>query len=122
MGPQATDSQFTTHADLFDLSGKCALVTGGNRYIGLHLVFELAQVPYFAMLRQVSTPETVTVDLVEAPGRVAVHRDLQRGSTRVSRGQLDVWTADDPAGSSYQHDVIRFVEGAWRIAASAAPP
>ncbi|HUQ55548.1 SDR family oxidoreductase [Lentzea sp.] len=37
------DSQFTTHADLFDLSGKQALVTGGTRGIGMMIARGLLQ-------------------------------------------------------------------------------
>jgi NAD(P)-dependent dehydrogenase (short-subunit alcohol dehydrogenase family) len=37
------DNQFTTHADLFDLSGKYALVTGGTKGIGLMIARGLLQ-------------------------------------------------------------------------------
>ena len=37
------DNRFTTHADLFDLSGKYALVTGGTRGIGLMMARGLLQ-------------------------------------------------------------------------------
>ncbi|MFJ9783273.1 SDR family oxidoreductase [Amycolatopsis sp. NPDC101161] len=37
------DTQFTSHADLFDLSGKHALVTGGTRGIGLMIARGLLQ-------------------------------------------------------------------------------
>ncbi|MFC3454800.1 SDR family oxidoreductase [Amycolatopsis speibonae] len=38
-----TDNQFTTHSDLFDLSGKYALVTGGTRGIGMMIARGLLQ-------------------------------------------------------------------------------
>ena len=37
------DGQFTTHADLFDLTGKYALVTGGTRGIGMMMARGLLQ-------------------------------------------------------------------------------
>ncbi|MFE9411274.1 SDR family oxidoreductase [Streptomyces sp. NPDC006704] len=37
------DSQFTTHAELFDLRGKCALVTGGTKGIGVMIARGLLQ-------------------------------------------------------------------------------
>src|SRR3954467_6683034 len=37
------DNQFTTHADLFDLSGKYALVTGGTKGIGMMMARGLLQ-------------------------------------------------------------------------------
>lgn len=38
-----TNSQFTTHAERFDLSGKCVLVTGGTRGIGMMIARGLLQ-------------------------------------------------------------------------------
>ncbi|WP_328446667.1 SDR family oxidoreductase [Amycolatopsis sp. NBC_00438] len=38
-----TDNQFTAHADLFDLSGKYALVTGGTKGIGMMIARGLLQ-------------------------------------------------------------------------------
>ena len=37
------DNQFATHSDLFDLSGKYALVTGGTRGIGMMIARGLLQ-------------------------------------------------------------------------------
>jgi hypothetical protein len=76
----------------------------------------------------------LSLDLVQGPGVVAVHQDLYRGVARTTTGQLDTWSAVLAAGdanccpSSFQHDSIRFVGGAWRLVAaetvtqSAVPP
>ncbi|MDQ1444679.1 MAG: hypothetical protein QOI20_1143 [Acidimicrobiaceae bacterium] len=59
------------------------------------------------------------IDVVEGPGAVTAHRDLSHGTGRVSPGQLDTWAA--PAGSRggpgdpYEHDVMRWQDGAWRV-------
>lgn len=74
--------------------------------------------------RRVGAAQVLSVDLVELE-KVVVHRDLVRGSARVSKGQFDSWAADPSAAGSYMHDVIRFVDRAWRVVASsreAGPP
>ena len=42
-GIPMTDGQTTTHAELFDLTGKSALVTGGSRGIGMMMARGLLQ-------------------------------------------------------------------------------
>jgi hypothetical protein len=61
----------------------------------------------------------VSMDVVEGHG-VAVHRDYAQGSVRPSPGQIDAWGAVPQAGgaSGFAHEVIRAVQGAWRIVAS----
>jgi hypothetical protein len=72
----------------------------------------------FAFYR-LGSGEVLSVDLVESPGRVTVHRDYSYGSARASRGQLDGW-ADlgrlTPATSLLGHETIRFTGDAWRVA------
>lgn len=62
----------------------------------------------------------LSVDLVEGPGTVVVHRDLTRGSARVSSGQLDTWRRAD--SSRFAHEVIQERNGAWYIVGSAVVP
>lgn len=57
----------------------------------------------------------LSVDVVEGPGSVVVHRDSIKGSARVTTGQLDLWEA---SGSQYDHLTIRVADGAWRIVAN----
>jgi hypothetical protein len=63
---------------------------------------------------------SLSVDVVEGPGSVVVHRDLSRGVARVSSGQLDTWRRVDPA--RHAHETIQFRDGAWRIVASSVGP
>jgi hypothetical protein len=59
----------------------------------------------------------LAVDLVEGPGAVVVHRELPKGSARVSSGQLDTWRRVD--STRYVHEVTQHRDGAWRIVGSA---
>lgn len=65
--------------------------------------------------RRTGTTEVLAVDVVEAPGRVVVHRESPKGSVRLSPGQLDLWEA---TGSQYDHLTVRFADNAWRIVAN----
>jgi hypothetical protein len=62
----------------------------------------------------------LSVDLVEGPGAVVVHRDLPKGVARVSSGQLDTWRRADSTHDV--HEVIQFRNGAWHVVASAVVP
>lgn len=66
--------------------------------------------------------QILAVDLVEGPGVVAVHRDLPKGSARISSGQLNTWTPDTADPSAVIKQIIRFTGGAWRITSSAKEP
>jgi hypothetical protein len=62
----------------------------------------------------------LSVDVVEGPGTVVVHRDLSRGAARVSTGQLDTWRRID--SGRFAHEVIQVRDGAWRIVAASNVP
>lgn len=54
----------------------------------------------------------LSVDLIR-DGKVAAHVELAKGSARVSRAQLDTWSAQ--ADGTYLHQVIRWSAQAWRV-------
>jgi len=64
------------------------------------------------------------LDVVDAPGRVVVHRTLDKGRAELHEGRLDDWAAEfgpnDAAccPSRYRHGVVRRAEGAWRLVSS----
>jgi len=68
------------------------------------------------------------VDLVDGSQTVVVHRDLDQGRARVATGELDVWSGHgapgDPAccPSAFDHGVIRFTGGAWRLVSVTTEP
>ena len=69
--------------------------------------------------RGLGTTAVLSVDVVEGPGKVVVHRDSRQGSARLSPGQVDLWEA---AGAQYDHLTIRFTDNAWRIVANVKVP
>ena len=70
--------------------------------------------------RHQGTGQILEVDVVEAPGSVTLHRELDKGTAQVRPGELQDWAAQfgpDDANccpSSFLHTVIRFQAGAWR--------
>lgn len=75
--------------------------------------------------RRAGAGRVLDVDVVSAPGVVALHRTLAGGSARVAKGQVDTWEAL-PEGTAV-HSIFRF-SGSWRmvssspVAADAVPP
>jgi hypothetical protein len=71
--------------------------------------------------RHQGTGQILELDVVEAPGRVVVHRELDKGTAVAAEGRLEDWTAqfgpDDPncCPSSFLYSVIRFDGSAWRV-------
>lgn len=93
----------------------------GSRFAGVGVRVEDVSddgAPEIAFGFRMVADDALAVDLVEGPGNVAVHRDLALGRARVSIGQLDLWRAVTPGGSTYAHEVIRYQGGAWRMVSS----
>ena len=71
--------------------------------------------------RHQGTGQILELDVVEAPGKVVLHRELDKGSATVRAGQIDDWSAQFDADdanccpSTFLHTVIRFTDGAWRL-------
>lgn len=105
---------------LFDLSGKVAIVTGGNKGLGQGIALALAEAG--ADIAVVSTrPESETVEAVKALGRRAIHiaADLTStepiphiASTTLSQlGGLDILVNN--AGMIRRADSVDFTEADW---------
>ena len=63
-----------------------------------------------------SAAQVLALDVVQAPGVVAVHREYVQGSARASVGQIEAWEAvqDRSSGkATLFHETIRFRDGAW---------
>lgn len=64
---------------------------------------------------------TRVVDMAEASGVVAVHLQIDRAVARLaSEGGIEYWTS--ATGTTYQHRLIRYEQGAWRIITSEEVP
>ncbi|MCR6658489.1 MAG: 2-dehydro-3-deoxy-D-gluconate 5-dehydrogenase KduD [Asticcacaulis sp.] len=105
---------------LFDLSGKVAIVTGGNKGLGAGIALALAEAG--ADIAVVSTrTETKTVEAVKALGRKAIHiaADLTSiepiphivSTTLSDLGRLDILINN--AGMIRRADSVDFTEADW---------
>jgi NAD(P)-dependent dehydrogenase (short-subunit alcohol dehydrogenase family) len=118
---QVTDNQFTTHAELFDLSGKRALVTGGTSGIGMMIARGLLQAGARVVISS-RKPEACAKaqEQLSSFGEVrAIPADLSRHDE--CRRLSDIVTADSEgldilvnnAGAMWDEPLATFPDAAW---------
>ncbi|WP_280393574.1 SDR family oxidoreductase [Nocardia brasiliensis] len=115
------DNQFTTHTQLFDLSGKRALVTGGTGGIGMMIARGLLQAGARVIIssRNADTCQRAQHQLSEFGDVRAIPADLSRHEE--CRRLADLVEADSPrldilvnnAGAMWREPLATFPDEAW---------
>ncbi|MCV7420302.1 SDR family oxidoreductase [Mycobacterium yunnanensis] len=115
-----TDGQFSTQAELFDLSGKCALVTGGTRGIGMMIARGLLQAGARVTISARDADACAAAqERLSAYGDVrAVPADLSRhdecgrlAGVVTATGSIDVLVNN--AGAMWDEALETFPDAAW---------
>jgi NAD(P)-dependent dehydrogenase (short-subunit alcohol dehydrogenase family) len=116
-----TDSQNTTHAQLFDLTGKSALVTGGTRGIGMMMARGLLQAGARVVISSrkadacTSAQEALSEfgDVTAIPADLATHDECIRLANLVTAdtGELDILVNN--AGATWGEPLASFPDSAW---------
>jgi NAD(P)-dependent dehydrogenase (short-subunit alcohol dehydrogenase family) len=116
-----SEAQFSTHAQLFDLSGKRALVTGGTRGIGLMMARGLLQAGAQVVIssRKADACESARAELSELGDVAAIPADLSRhdeclrlAEQVTAEGQsLDILVNN--AGATWGEPLESFPDSAW---------
>jgi NAD(P)-dependent dehydrogenase (short-subunit alcohol dehydrogenase family) len=114
------DGRFSTHAQLFDLAGKRALVTGGTRGIGLMMARGLLQAGARVVIssRKADACEEARAhlwdfgDVQAVPADVSRHEDCVRLAEEVTRGgSLHILVNN--AGATWGEPLESFPDSAW---------
>ena len=116
-----TDGQLSTHAQLFDLTGKRALVTGGTRGIGMMMARGLLQAGARVAIssRKADACEAAQAQLSEFGDVTAIPADLSRNDECLRLA--DTVTADgqglhilvNNAGATWGEPLESFPDSAW---------
>lgn len=115
-----TSPRFSSHAELFDLTGKRALVTGGTRGIGLMMARGLLQAGARVVIssRKADACEKARADLSEFGDVQAIPADLSRHDecTRLAElvtaeGELHILVNN--AGATWGEPIESFPDSAW---------
>ncbi|TQR84984.1 SDR family oxidoreductase [Mycobacterium hodleri] len=116
-----TDGQTTTHAQLFDLTGKRALVTGGTRGIGLMIARGLLQAGARVVVSSrkpdacAKAAEELSEfgDVAAIPADLSTHDECLRlaGLVTADLGGLDILVNN--AGATWGEPLESFPDAAW---------
>ncbi|AEV73898.1 dehydrogenase of unknown specificity, short-chain alcohol dehydrogenase like protein [Mycolicibacterium rhodesiae NBB3] len=116
-----TDAQFSTHAQLFDLTGKRALVTGGTRGIGLMIARGLVQAGARVVIssRKADACEDAKVELsgfgevTAIPADLSRHDECLRLADEVTAGDEPLHILVNNAGATWGEPLESFPDSAW---------
>lgn len=115
------DKQFSTHAELFDLSGKRALVTGGTRGIGMMIARGLLQAGARVVIssRDAEACAQAQEQLSEfgevraIPADLSRHDECRRLSGLVAAGSECLDILVNNAGAMWDEPLETFPDAAW---------
>lgn len=114
-----TEPRFSSHAQLFDLTGKRALVTGGTRGIGLMISRGLLQAGAHVVIssRKADACERAVSELAEfgdiraVAADLAQHEECLRLAEHVAADGLDILVNN--AGATWGEPIESFPDAAW---------
>lgn len=115
------DNQFTTHADLFDLSGKYALVTGGTRGIGMMIARGLLQAGARVVISSRKAETCAEAqdllsefgDVQAIPADLSRHDECQRLADLVNADSEGLDILVNNAGAMWREPLETFPDEAW---------
>jgi NAD(P)-dependent dehydrogenase (short-subunit alcohol dehydrogenase family) len=120
-GNPMTDGQTTTHAELFDLTGKSALVTGGTRGIGMMMARGLLQAGARVVIssRKADACEQAQEQLSEfgevraIPADLSRHDECQRLADLATSDSRGLNILVNNAGATWGEPLESFPDSAW---------
>ncbi|WP_328645536.1 SDR family oxidoreductase [Amycolatopsis sp. NBC_00348] len=115
------DGRFTTHADLFDLSGKYALVTGGTKGIGMMIARGLLQAGAHVVISSRNADTCAQAqdllsefgDVRAIPADLSRHDECQRLADLVEAGSERLDILVNNAGAMWREPLETFPDEAW---------
>ena len=116
-----TDNQFTTHTDLFDLSGKYALVTGGTKGIGMMIARGLLQAGARVVISSRKADTCAEAqhllsefgDVQAIPADLSRHDECRRLADHVKAGSERLDILVNNAGAMWREPLETFPDEAW---------
>jgi NAD(P)-dependent dehydrogenase (short-subunit alcohol dehydrogenase family) len=116
-----TDGQTTTHAELFDLTGKSALVTGGTRGIGLMMARGLLQAGARVVISSRKADACAGAqrhlsdfgDVRAIPADLSTHEECRRLADVVAEEAEGLHVLVNNAGATWGEPLETFPDSAW---------
>jgi NAD(P)-dependent dehydrogenase (short-subunit alcohol dehydrogenase family) len=116
-----TDGQFSTHAQLFDLTGKNALVTGGTRGIGMMMARGLLQAGARVIISSRKADACAAAkdqlsafgDVTAMPADLSKHDECTRLADLVTAEVNDLHILVNNAGATWGEALESFPDSAW---------